>query len=52
LLLFLAGLMVGVIFAVTLLAILNSGAIADQWMEATLKEMESFSLKRPNHNNN
>ena len=42
-LLFLAGLIVGVIFGITLIAILTSGANADQWMEYTLKEMDHFS---------
>jgi hypothetical protein len=41
-LLFFAGLIAGVIFGITLIAILTSGAIADEWMEATLKEMDHF----------
>ena len=40
--LFLLGLIVGVIFGIMLIAILNSGAIADQWMEYTLKGMDHF----------
>jgi uncharacterized membrane-anchored protein YhcB (DUF1043 family) len=42
-LLFLLGLIVGVIFGITLVSILNSGAIADQWMEYTLKKMDRIS---------
>ena len=42
-LLFLLGLIVGVIFGITLIAILNSGATADQWMEYTLKGMDHIS---------
>jgi hypothetical protein len=46
-LLFLAGLIAGVIFGITLIAILTSGAKADQWMEYTLKEMDHFSSSDP-----
>jgi ABC-type arginine transport system permease subunit len=42
-LLFLLGLIVGVIFGIALIAILNSGATADQWMEDTLKGMDHIS---------
>jgi hypothetical protein len=40
--LFFVGLAVGVIFGIVLIAILSSGAIADQWMEYQLKEMDRF----------
>ena len=39
-LLFSLGLIVGVIFGITLIAILNAGAVADQWIEYTLKKMD------------
>ena len=41
--LFFVGLIVGVIFGIVLIAILSSGAIADQWIEYQLKEMDQFS---------
>jgi hypothetical protein len=41
--LFFAGVIVGVIFGITLIAVLSSGAIADQWMEYQLKERDRFS---------
>jgi hypothetical protein len=41
--LFFSGLILGVIFGIVLIAILSSGAIADQWMENQLKEMDQFS---------
>lgn len=47
-LLFLVGLIVGVIFGIVLIAILTSGAIADQWMENTLKEVDHFSSSDQN----
>ena len=47
-LLFLLGLIVGVIFGITLIAILKSGAIADQWMEYTLKGMDHISSSDQN----
>jgi len=47
-LLFLAGLIAGAVFGITLAAILNSGAVADEWMEATLKEMDPFPSSDPN----
>jgi|WetSurSiteA1Bulk_404760.scaffolds.fasta_scaffold40220_2 hypothetical protein len=46
-LLFLAGIIVGAIFGITLIAILHSGAVADEWMEATLKEMDPFPSSDP-----
>jgi hypothetical protein len=42
-LLFLLGLIVGVISGITLIAILHSGAAEDQWMEYTLKGMDHIS---------
>jgi uncharacterized membrane-anchored protein YhcB (DUF1043 family) len=39
-LLFLLGMIVGLIFGITLIAILNAGAVADQWMEYNLKKMD------------
>jgi len=47
-LLFLVGLIVGAIFGIPLIAILTSGAKADQWMEYTLKEMDHFSSSDKN----
>ena len=47
-LLFLLGLIVGVVSGITLIAILNSGAIADQWMEYTLKKMDHISSSDKN----
>jgi hypothetical protein len=41
--LFFAGLIVGAIFGIALIAILSSGAAADQWMESQLKEMDRCS---------
>jgi hypothetical protein len=48
-LLFLLGLIVGVIFGITLIAILNAGAVADQWMECTLKGIDRISLSDQNN---
>jgi uncharacterized membrane-anchored protein YhcB (DUF1043 family) len=39
-LLFLLGLVVGVICGIMVIAILNAGAVADQWMEYNLKKMD------------
>jgi uncharacterized membrane-anchored protein YhcB (DUF1043 family) len=47
-LLFLAGLIVGVIFGIVLIAILTSGAIADQSMEYTMEELNHFSSSKQN----
>lgn len=47
-LLFSLGLIVGVIFGITLIAILDSGAVADQWMEYKLKGMDHISQNDQN----
>jgi len=47
-LLFLIGVIVGIIFGTAVIAILASGAKADQWMEYTLKEMDHVPSSAPN----
>jgi hypothetical protein len=39
---FLLGIIVGMTLGITLIAILNAGAVADQWMEYNLNKMNNI----------